>query len=56
MLALVVGHYCPTDRNPETEADEALTAVACRSPGAVERWRLWYPDGAVVVVEPSGEG
>lgn len=62
---VVVGHYCATDENPDTDAEPEETAVVCETREDAEGWLDWYPYGRVVPVrddeslaavsEPGGE-
>ncbi len=45
---LVIGRYCPTDVNPETDADEDVTYVRCETYDDAENEILWYPGGLIV--------
>jgi hypothetical protein len=43
----VIGRYCPTDANPETEAVEVETRELCVSREEAETLLLWYPGGRI---------
>ena len=49
----VVGRYCPTDANPETEAADEETREVCATRAEVESLLLWYPGGRIVESDAS---
>lgn len=52
---LVTGRYCPTDANPDTEAEDEVTTMVVGSSAEAMRWLLWYPGGIAqqVVEDPA---
>jgi hypothetical protein len=56
---VLVGQFCPTDANPDTDVaeDAPYVAFAFKTRQEAEEWpgRLWYPNARVleVVAPPS---
>lgn len=55
MIYVVVGRYCATDANPETDAEDRETAEICESRADAETMLLWYPGGTIIPVRPEPE-
>jgi len=49
----VIGHYCPTDANPETERADKISVEFCETLEDAKQMLQWYPGGSIYV--PLGE-
>lgn len=50
----VVGHYCATDANPNTDADDYETALLADTHEEAEEMLSWFPGGRIVPINGAG--
>jgi len=50
-MYLVRGHYCATDANPDTDAQEKVSEVRCTTLEEAKTMLLWYPGGRIILTD-----
>lgn len=50
-MYLVRGNYCPTDANPEKDAQQVVSEVRCQTLAEAQTMLLWYPGGKIIVTD-----